>query len=348
MGVEIFFTQVFRDGFFHADMHPGNILVSTEGRYIALDFGIMGTLTDIDKNYLAQNFLAFFRRDYRRVAQAHIEAGWVPPGTRVDEFEAAIRSVCEPIFDRPLKEISLRQGAAAAVPDLAPFNVEVQPQLVLLQKTLLNIEGLGRELDPELDLWQTAKPYLERWMSEQLGLAGAGNNLKREAAKWARLLPTLPRLVHQALSATADAGAQPGTGNLAAEVRALRQHALAGPGSRGSSRWRSRSPDGRSDRAAHSRRIYTSQLDPDPGSAMLLWFVILYLMVSVGIGLYAATRVITPRISPSPAAACRCRWSPPRCSPPGSAPRRCSAFPPPSSRTASAAWWPTPSAPRCA
>src|SRR5688572_1713698 len=178
-GVEIFFTQVFRDGFFHADMHPGNILVEAvttdadqvRGRYIALDFGIMGTLTEVDKQYLAQNFLAFFNRDYRRVAQAHLDAGWVPAATRIDEFEAAIRAVCEPIFARPLKEISFGRLLLRLFQTSRRFNVEVQPQLVLLQKTLLNIEGLGRDLDPELDLWQTAQPYLERWMSEQIGRA---------------------------------------------------------------------------------------------------------------------------------------------------------------------------------
>ena len=177
-GVEIFFTQVFRDGFFHADMHPGNIFVATEGkhgRYIALDFGIVGTLTDTDKNYLAQNFLAFFRRDYKRVAQAHIEAGWAPADTRVDEFEAAIRAVCEPIFDRPLSEISFGKVLLRLFQTSRRFNVEIQPQLVMLQKTLLNIEGLGRQLDPDLDLWQTAKPFLERWMSEQLGWRGLKN-----------------------------------------------------------------------------------------------------------------------------------------------------------------------------
>jgi ubiquinone biosynthesis protein len=203
-GVEIFFTQVFRDGFFHADMHPGNILVATEGeakgRYIALDFGIVGTLTDVDKAYLAQNFLAFFRRDYKRVAEAHIESGWAPKDTRVDEFEAAVRAVCEPIFDRPLKEISFGRVLLRLFQTSRRFNVEVQPQLVLLQKTLLNVEGLGRQLDPDLDLWKTAKPYLERWMSEQLGWRGLVNNLKREAPGWATLLPALPRLAHQALS----------------------------------------------------------------------------------------------------------------------------------------------------
>jgi ubiquinone biosynthesis protein len=203
-GVEIFFTQVFRDGFFHADMHPGNIFVATDaqisGQYIALDFGIMGTLTDVDKNYLAQNFLAFFQRDYKRVAQAHLEAGWVPPGTRVDEFEGAIRAVCEPVFDRPISEISFGRFLLHLFRESRRFNVEVQPQLVMLQKTLLNIEGLGRQLYPELDLWETAKPFLERWMSEQMGLRGLAGSLKKEAPQWALLLPQLPRLVHRALS----------------------------------------------------------------------------------------------------------------------------------------------------
>lgn len=199
-GVEIFFTQVFRDGFFHADMHPGNILVHADGRYIALDFGIMGTLNEQDKNYLAQNFLAFFKRDYRRVALAHIEAGWVPAKTRVEDFEAAIRTVCEPIFDRPLKDISFGKTLLRLFQTARRFEMEVQPQLVLLQKTLLNIEGLGRQLDPELDLWKTAKPFLERWMGEQIGLRGFARSIKAEAPNWATALPQLPRLVHTALA----------------------------------------------------------------------------------------------------------------------------------------------------
>jgi len=198
-GVEIFFTQVFRDGFFHADMHPGNIFITPEGKYLALDFGIMGTLTDADKNYLAQNFLAFFQRDYKRVAQAHMDAGWVPPGTRVDEFEAAIRSVCEPVFDRPISEISFGRFLLRLFQASRRFNVEIQPQLVMLQKTLLNIEGLGRQLYPQLDLWETAKPFLERWMKEQVGLRGFMRNLKNEAPQWATLAPQMPRLLHQAL-----------------------------------------------------------------------------------------------------------------------------------------------------
>ena len=203
-GVEIFFTQVFRDGFFHADMHPGNILVGTQGemhgRYIALDFGIVGTLTEYDKTYLAQNFVAFFNRDYHRVALAHLEAGWVPPGTRVDQFEAAIRAVCEPIFARPLKEIYFGKLLLRLFQTSRRFNVEIQPQLVLLQKTLLNIEGLGRQLDPDLDLWATAKPYLERWMREQVGWRGLLRSLRHEAPFWAQTLPQLPRLVHRALA----------------------------------------------------------------------------------------------------------------------------------------------------
>jgi ubiquinone biosynthesis protein len=202
-GVEIFFTQVFRDGFFHADMHPGNILVTPQGRYIALDFGIMGTLTEVDKHYLAQNFLGFFRRDYHRVALAHIESGWAPADTRIDEFESAIRAVCEPVFDRPLKDISFGRVLLRLFQTSRRFNVEVQPQLVLLQKTLLNVEGLGRQLDPNLDLWTTAKPFLERWMSEQVGWRGLVRRIQDEAPTWTVVLPQLPRLFHQALKAQA-------------------------------------------------------------------------------------------------------------------------------------------------
>lgn len=198
-GVEIFYTQVFRDGFFHADMHPGNILVASDGRYVALDFGIMGTLTDTDKNYLAHNFIAFFNRDYKRVAELHIESGWAPANTRVDEFEAAIRSVCEPIFDKPLKEVSFGRILLRLFQTSRRFGIEIQPQLVLLQKTLLNIEGLGLQLDPELDLWKTAKPWLEHWMSEQIGWRGFIKGLRREAPRYATLLPQLPRLLHQRL-----------------------------------------------------------------------------------------------------------------------------------------------------
>ncbi len=202
-GVTIFFTQVFRDGFFHADMHPGNIQVSidpaTFGRYVSLDFGIIGTLTAFDKEYLAQNFTAFFRRDYKRVAELHIESGWVPPQTRIDELEAAIRTVCEPYFDRPLKEISLGMVLMRLFQTSRRFHVEIQPQLVLLQKTLLNIEGLGRQLDPDLDLWSTAKPFLEKWMVDQIGPRRLWNQLKDEAPRYAKLLPELPRLLHDFL-----------------------------------------------------------------------------------------------------------------------------------------------------
>ncbi len=203
-GVEIFFTQVFEHGFFHADMHPGNILVGTEGenfnRYIALDFGIVGTLSEFDKNYLAQNLLAFFQRDYRRVAELHVASGWVPRDTRVEELEGAVRTCCEPVFDRPLKEISLGIVLMRLFQASRRFNVEIQPQLVLLQKTLLNIEGLGRQLDPDLDLWVTARPFLERWMRRQIGFDALRAKLAREAPRWAQLLPELPRLAHMALS----------------------------------------------------------------------------------------------------------------------------------------------------
>jgi len=205
-GVEIFYTQVFRDGFFHADMHPGNVQVAANGRYIALDFGIMGTLTDIDKNYLAQNFIAFFRRDYKRVAEVHIESGWAPKETRVDELESAIRAVCEPIFDRPLREVSFGRVLLRLFQTSRRFGIEIQPQLVLLQKTLLNIEGLGLQLDPELDLWKTAKPWLERWMSEQVGWRGFIRAVQAEAPRYATLLPHLPRLLHQRLTENPSAG----------------------------------------------------------------------------------------------------------------------------------------------
>jgi ubiquinone biosynthesis protein len=202
-GITIFFTQVFRDGFFHADMHPGNIQVSLEpetfGRYISLDFGIVGTLTEVDKEYLAQNFIAFFQRDYKRVAELHIESGWVPSHTRVDELEAAIRACCEPYFDRPLKELSLGLVLMRLFQTSRRFQVEIQPQLVLLQKTLLNIEGLGRELDPDLDLWSTAKPFLEKWMLDQVGPGKLLAQLKIEAPFYAKLLPELPRLLAQYL-----------------------------------------------------------------------------------------------------------------------------------------------------
>ncbi len=198
-GVTIFFTQVFRDGFFHADMHPGNIQVSlapeTFGRYISLDFGIVGTLTQVDKDYLAQNFIAFFRRDYKRVAELHVESGWVPAHTRVDELESAIRTVCEPYFDRPLKELSLGLVLMRLFQTSRRFEVEIQPQLVLLQKTLLNIEGLGRQIDPDLDLWSTAKPFLEQWMQDQVGPQKLLETLKGEAPRYAQLLPALPRLL---------------------------------------------------------------------------------------------------------------------------------------------------------
>jgi ubiquinone biosynthesis protein len=225
-GVEIFFTQAFRDGFFHADMHPGNIFVSPDGQYMAVDFGIMGILSEVDKNYLAENFLAFFNRDYRAVAAAHLRAGWVPEGTRPEAFEAAIRTVCEPIFARPIKEISFGRFLVRLFQTARRFNMEVQPQLVLLQKTLLSIEGLGRQLYPDLDLWETAKPYLERWMRERLGPRAAAESLKREGPLWWRTLPELPGQVHELLR-------KANTGELSMQWRSRQLDALRGDIRRG-------------------------------------------------------------------------------------------------------------------
>jgi len=203
-GVEIFFTQAFRDGFFHADMHPGNIFISDTGQYRAVDFGIVGTLGETDKRYLATMFLGFFNRDYHEVAAAHLRAGWVPPETRVEEFEAAIRTVCEPIFARPISEISFGKFVVRLFQTARRFNMPIQPQLVLLQKTLLQIEGLGRQLYPQLDLWDTAKPYLERWMSEQVGPRAAAKALRRELPKLATLAPEIPELTHSLLRRLRD------------------------------------------------------------------------------------------------------------------------------------------------
>ena len=202
-GVEVFFTQVFRDSFFHADMHPGNIFVSYEHPenplWIGIDCGIVGTLNREDKRYLAENFLAFFNRDYRRVAELHVESGWVPADTKVDEFEFAIRTVLEPIFEKPLSEISFGHVLLNLFNTARRFNMQVQPQLVLLQKTLLYVEGLGRQLYPQLDLWQTAKPYLENWMHEQVGPKAVWNAIKEKAPFWAEKLPELPELVYETL-----------------------------------------------------------------------------------------------------------------------------------------------------
>lgn len=199
-GVEIFFTQVFKHNFFHADMHPGNIFVDVSDpdrpKYVAVDFGIMGTLTPEDQRYLAGNFLAFFQRDYRRIASLHVDSGWVPQHTRVDELESAVRAVCEPIFDKPLKEISFGLVLLRLFETARRFDMEVQPQLVLLQKTLLAIEGLGRELYPELDLWTTAKPILEDWMRQRTNPMA---HLKRVVDDWPEIsddLTALPGLLH--------------------------------------------------------------------------------------------------------------------------------------------------------
>lgn len=203
-GVEIFFTQAFRDGFFHADMHPGNIFVGENGQYRAVDFGIMGSLSDMDKRYLAENLLAFFHRDYKMVADSHIRAGWVPPNTRATDFEAAIRTVCEPIFARPIKEISFGKFLMSLFRTAQRFDMPIQPQLVLLQKTLLNIEGLGRTLYPDLDLWETAKPFLERWMREQVGPKAAIRTLKKEMPKLFTMMPELPSMTHELMRRVRD------------------------------------------------------------------------------------------------------------------------------------------------
>lgn len=203
-GVEIFFTQVFRDCFFHADMHPGNVWVSPNHphnpQYLALDFGIMGTLNPADQHYLAENFLAFFNRDYRRVAQLHIESGWVPKNTRLDEFESAIRAVCEPIFCRPLSEISFGKTLLRLFQTAKRFDMEIQPQLILLQKTLVSVEGLGRQLYPELDLWTTAKPFLEKWMRKRMGRNLIVRAIKTHAPFWLEKLPEIPNLVYKSLT----------------------------------------------------------------------------------------------------------------------------------------------------
>ena len=207
-GVEIFFTQVFRDSFFHADMHPGNIFVDASNpadpQYIALDFGIVGTLGPSDKSYLARNLLAFFRRDYHQVAALHIQSGWIPADTRVDEFEAAIRTVCEPIFAKPLSEISFGHFLLRLFEVARRFQMEVQPQLVLLQKTLLNVEGLGRQLYPDLDLWTTAQPFLENWMQQQMGPPGIMRSLREHLPDWAEQAPEMPQLIHDALERLAS------------------------------------------------------------------------------------------------------------------------------------------------
>ncbi|AWD32206.1 putative protein kinase UbiB [Candidatus Kinetoplastibacterium sorsogonicusi] len=203
-GVKIFFTQVFFDGFFHADMHPGNIYVSNHpnslGKYIAMDFGIVCTLSEQDKNYLAQNFLAFFQRNYKKVAQLHIESGWVPKNTREEELENSIRAVCEPYFDRPLSQISLGKLLLRLFMLSKRFNIYIQPQLILLQKTLLNIEGLGLKLDPSLDIWNIARPYLEIWMKEQIGLKGFLKSMHNESIYWSKFIPQVPRLLHKQIT----------------------------------------------------------------------------------------------------------------------------------------------------
>lgn len=211
-GVEIFFTQVFEHSFFHADMHPGNIFVDASNpespKYIGIDCAIMGSLSYEDKNYLARNLLAFFKRDYRLVAELHVESGWVPKGTPIHAFESAIRSVCEPMFAKPLKDISFGQVLIGLFQTARRFNMEVQPQLVLLEKTMLNVEGLGRQLYPDLDLWETAQPFLERWLKSQIGPQRVFEEIKLQAPEWAGQLPKIPNLVYSALEQVSHQGAR--------------------------------------------------------------------------------------------------------------------------------------------
>lgn len=205
-GIEVFFTQVFRDSFFHADMHPGNIFVAhgdpEDPKYIAVDFGIVGSLNNKDQRYLAENLLAFFKRDYQRVAQLHIASGWLSPDTRVDQFEGAIRAVCEPIFERPLKDISFGQLLLRLFQTARRFNINIQPQLILLQKTLMNIEGLGRQLYPELDLWTEGAPFLERWLKQQVGPRAFLRRIKENIPLWSEKIPEIPSLIYDVLAET--------------------------------------------------------------------------------------------------------------------------------------------------
>lgn len=205
-GIELFFTQVFRDSFFHADMHPGNIFVafgSTEyPQYIAVDFGIVGSLSTKDQRYLAENMLAFFKRDYQRVAELHISSGWLPPDTRIDQFEGAIRAVCEPIFERPLKDISFGQLLFRLFQTARRFHINIQPQLILLQKTLLNIEGVGRQIYPDLDLWTTAAPFLESWLKKQVGPRAFLRRVRENIPYWSEKLPEIPGLIYDVLTET--------------------------------------------------------------------------------------------------------------------------------------------------
>ena len=202
-GVQVFFTQVFRDSFFHGDMHPGNIFVNPADpknpQYIAIDCGIVGSLSKEDKRYLAENFVAFFNRDYRRVAQLHVDSGWVPEDTNVEDFEFAIRTVCEPIFQKPLSDISFGHVLINLFNTARRFDMQVQPQLILLEKTLLYIEGLGRQLYPQLDLWTTAKPFLEEWVKEQMGFSAAVKNIKAQLPYWTETLPEIPNMIYFSL-----------------------------------------------------------------------------------------------------------------------------------------------------
>jgi len=231
-GVEIFFTQVFRHNFFHADMHPGNIFVDPadpgQPRYLAVDFGIMGSLNPRDQHYLAENFLAFFNQDYQRVARLHINSGWVPDGTRVDELESAFRTVCEPIFNKPLREISFGQFLVRLFTAARRFDMQVQPQLILLQKTLLNVEGLGRQLYPDLDLWQTAQPILAEWMQSRVSGRAVFERLRGQLPEVTDSLQELPQIVHGILQRAADGTLEVRLRDPSAEDRRIERRRQAG------------------------------------------------------------------------------------------------------------------------
>ena len=229
-GVEIFFTQVFRHNFFHADMHPGNIFVIVtdpeKPRYAAVDFGIIGTLSPNDQRYLAENFLAFFDRDYHRIAKLHIDSGWVPDGARIDQLEMAVRTVCEPIFNKPLAEISFAQLLMRLFRVAQRFNVEIQPQMVLLHKTLFNIEGLGRQLYPQLDLWKTAHPVLKRWMNEQVGPGAMLDDLRENLPRLRHALRELPTIIDHLAEQASTPEDRDSHATELRELRALRQTML--------------------------------------------------------------------------------------------------------------------------
>jgi ubiquinone biosynthesis protein len=281
-GVEIFFTQVFRDNFFHADMHPGNIFVQIDDpenpRYAAVDFGIVGTLQPRDQHYLAENFMAFFDRDYARVAALHVESGWVPRGTRVDELESAVRTVCEPIFNKPLKDISFAQVLLRLFETARRFDMQVQPQLILLQKTLFNIEGLGRQLYPELDLWRTAQPYLRKWMRQRMSPRAVLRRFRAQLPDTLLALQQLPQVFQTAVRDATTAPAQ-APGATTAALKELRDEV--------------RRNDSRRDATIAAAVLWLSGLFWLAFSTQIPWLG--WLQMSAAIVLYLASRTAKSR-----------------------------------------------------